>query len=204
MAGFWAPIGSIQPLSCPASGFYCPGRAADTVNSPPGSLPIALSTGSVTEETTETVTVTETVEKVETTLTVDAALNTTDLQHELAALYGVPAEDIVIEEVAARRHLLAAAPRRRLAQTQYKIIVTTDPDNAASLAAAMNNTATGLAAAGGPNVTQSSVVVTTQVRNVTRNVTRQQQVDCPRGSWCTAGTVVPWCAIAAKRALAEA
>ena len=44
-AGFWAPTGSGAPKACPASGFTCPGRAADKVNDPPGSEPILVESG---------------------------------------------------------------------------------------------------------------------------------------------------------------
>ena len=42
-AGYYAPTGSQYPEQCPASGFTCPGRAADEVNDPPGApTPLAL------------------------------------------------------------------------------------------------------------------------------------------------------------------
>ena len=44
-AGFWAPLGSALPYPCPATGFYCPGAAADTSNEVPGSLPILMPVG---------------------------------------------------------------------------------------------------------------------------------------------------------------
>ena len=37
-----------MPEPCPPSGFYCPGAAADTVNSSPGSKPIIQATGGST------------------------------------------------------------------------------------------------------------------------------------------------------------
>ena len=41
--GFWAPTGSTLPNACPRTGFYCPGAAADTVNTPGSSKPILIS-----------------------------------------------------------------------------------------------------------------------------------------------------------------
>ena len=40
--GYWAPLGSSIPEPCPASGFYCPGAADDTVNDVPGAKPIIV------------------------------------------------------------------------------------------------------------------------------------------------------------------
>eukprot|EP00964_Phaeocystis_antarctica_P067957 scaffold41164_cov69-Phaeocystis_antarctica.AAC.1 len=39
---FYAPTGSRFPEECPASGFVCPGRAADNTNEVPGSKPIPV------------------------------------------------------------------------------------------------------------------------------------------------------------------
>ena len=47
-SGYWAPTGSVLPEPCPASGFRCPGRAADDVNTPPGSKPIIIEVGAYT------------------------------------------------------------------------------------------------------------------------------------------------------------
>lgn len=44
-SGFWAPTGSGAAKPCPASGFTCPGRAADKVSDPPGSEPILVESG---------------------------------------------------------------------------------------------------------------------------------------------------------------
>eukprot|EP00966_Prymnesium_polylepis_P007159 165286-Prymnesium_polylepis.2 len=52
---FWAPIGSALPERCPGSGFFCPGRAYDSVNELPGSLPIPLSSSGLTMTSVEEV-----------------------------------------------------------------------------------------------------------------------------------------------------
>ena len=43
--GEWAPTGSAAAKHCPASGFYCPGYDADSINDPPGSEPILIDSG---------------------------------------------------------------------------------------------------------------------------------------------------------------
>ena len=99
-AGFWAPLGSDRPELCPPSGFYCPGRAYDTVNEPPGSKPILVATGGdVTQLQVETQTVVR-ERRVQTNLTLDqdlAAFDADALRAELAAMYGVPLEAITLE-----------------------------------------------------------------------------------------------------------
>lgn len=66
-AGYWAPLGSSAPQRCPASGFRCPGAAADTINTPGGSLPIELESGS-------SATLTK-VEVVQQQMTLDISIN---------------------------------------------------------------------------------------------------------------------------------
>ena len=43
-----------MPEPCPTTGFYCPGQAADDVNAVPGSKPIEVAEGAVTETMKET------------------------------------------------------------------------------------------------------------------------------------------------------
>ena len=43
------------PETCPASGFYCPGYDADTVNTPPGSKPILIDSGAARDTRNVTV-----------------------------------------------------------------------------------------------------------------------------------------------------
>jgi hypothetical protein len=81
-ADFYAPTGSKYPEQCPASGFTCPGRAADVVNDPPGSRPIMVSSGGFVTDVE--------VQTVSFDLDVNVEnYNETAVILELAALYGI-------------------------------------------------------------------------------------------------------------------
>ena len=163
-------------------------------------MPIPLPTGNIAETVTETETVTVTTVEVTTELSSDQQLNVTVLQPQLADFYEVkPSAIKITPKDSARRHLLTATRRRLQPEYEYTVTVTTDPANAENLTQAVNITASELSAVGGYTVTQTNAVATDHVQNTTRNVTRQIQVECPPGSWCTAGTVVPWCAVGVER-----
>ena len=96
----WAPLGSAVPEDCPASGFYCPGAAADTINDPPGSKAIIIPVGDST--TTET----EEVEVVTQEMTLDVTCDSFDIEavkQALALQYGVDPSLITIADPCATR-----------------------------------------------------------------------------------------------------
>lgn len=109
-AGEWAPTGSSKPLLCPESGFSCPGAAEDKDNTPPGSLPVLLKTGTVAVGTIS----------FDLTLAGVESLNTSQLSKlrvRLRAAYDVPS--------AARMELrpAAVAGRRRLEASSGPVTV---------------------------------------------------------------------------------
>jgi hypothetical protein len=88
---FYAPTGSKYPEECPPSGFTCPGRAADEVNEPPGSKPIAVNVGYSADEDVEVI-------------SFDLDLDITPDEYDeasiiayLAELYGINASLISVE-----------------------------------------------------------------------------------------------------------
>ena len=102
-AGFYAPTGSKHPERCPASGFVCPGRTADTVNDPPGSKPILVDSGQAS--------VAVEMDTVTFNLELDMSLDEYDetaVVANLSALYGISASLISVEAI-------PISDRRRLA-----------------------------------------------------------------------------------------
>jgi len=121
-AGEYAPTGSKFPEACPASGFTCPGRAVDEVNSPPGSKPILVDSGQASVD----------VEMDTVTFGLEVGMRPEDYDEaaliaELAVLYGVSADLISLEAtpISERRRLASngtaaassAAQRLRLTVT---------------------------------------------------------------------------------------
>ena len=159
-------------------------------------MPIALSTGGVAETVTETIIETVVTDVVATELTASQALNVTRFRHQLAALYNVSVDAVVIVELVDRRRLLRATSRR-LSAVRYQVSVSTDAAGQEALMVAMQGAADQISTVAGVAVTQGNVSATTHVYNTTRNVTTQREVSCPRGSWCSAGSAFPWCAFTA-------
>lgn len=98
---FWAPTGSSVPISCPSSGFSCPGardRAsyAEAGIEPPGSQPIPLKVGTIVEE----VEVTEALPTITMDLSLEQDLGDFDesrLKTRLADTIGVSSHMIQLE-----------------------------------------------------------------------------------------------------------
>jgi hypothetical protein len=175
--GFWAPTGSASPKPCPATGFYCPGAAADSEFG--GAEPIIVTQGGATEK----VEVEEEVEEILQSLTLDADLETFDRAafiRTIAAQYGVAASSITLDLTAGS------------IQVEFKITIPTAADSSGSAAvvvAAINAVdASTLTAALGVSVLSTS---SPKVQTTTRTVTRYQEKTCPRGFWCTAGLEIP-------------
>jgi hypothetical protein len=160
--GEWAPTGAAKPKLC-FTGFYCPGRADDDVNTPPGSLPIQVSQGGSTTKQ----------DAVRKELSLDMGIDDfnarqDEIKASLAAQYGVPIELISLE---------AAGGSVQITMT----IATSDSSHAAILHAALSDVDdTALASALGVPVTSSAPTTVTLI----------QQKDCPKGFWCTAGLEV--------------
>ena len=94
--GFWAGLGSSQPEACPATGFYCPGKALDEEYG--GAKPILVQSGGSTT--------TQAVETVQKDLTIDLSCATFDLEGvkaSLAAQYGVDVSLITLTNPCAMR-----------------------------------------------------------------------------------------------------
>ena len=170
-SGSWAPTGSVLPEACPASGFRCPGRAADTVNTPPGSKPIIIEVGAHTEE----VRVNRTVGRVSCNITLEASLDNFDeatTVASLAALYNVSAADVSVR-VLSGSILVAveiAQPSPEAAELLRETVLAL-PD--ASLSAALNVSSSRV---GGVATAAVVVLEATEVAS-----------DCPLGHWCSAG-----------------
>ena len=170
-SGSWAPTGSVLPEACPASGFRCPGRAADTVNTPPGSKPIIIEVGAHTEE----VRVNRTVGRVSCNITLEASLDNFDeatTVTSLAALYNVSAADVSVR-VLSGSILVAveiAQPSPEAAELLRETVLAL-PD--ASLSAALNVSSSRV---GGVAIAAVVVLEATEVAS-----------DCPLGHWCSAG-----------------
>ena len=119
--GYWAPLGSPFPEPCPASGFYCPGAADDTVNG--GSKPIIVPVGDSTTEVQ--------VETVQKEMTLDMSCVDFDIdavKATLAAQYGVDVALISFANpCATRRRMHSGQPSRRsLAALTLSITITTE------------------------------------------------------------------------------
>ena len=172
--GFWSPIGSATPVTCPSSGFTCPGRRADTVNDPPGSLPVQLTVGSISQTTS----VVREVPQLQTTLTLDAEVDNVDLDQlrsRLAALYGVPEADI------------------QLSLGGGSVVVTVGIAAASSSIDDLNAT---IAARSDEELSQALGVNTsraaaTTLGRINATVIAILQSVCPAGSWCSAGYTFP-------------
>ena len=220
-AGEYAPTGSKFPEACPASGFTCPGRAVDEVNSPPGSKPILVVSGQASIDV-ETDTVTFDLEVDMSPEDYDEAA----LIAELAALYGVSADLISLEAtpISARRKLTSnvtaaassAAQRLRLSVT---ILVPTDfVDESAgvldtesslteaggassssgavgpgvSAAGRLANRLAAVNSAGGAGLSAMLGFNVTLTQNVlVGTVSRQVSASCAPGYWCSAANSIP-------------
>jgi hypothetical protein len=169
-AGYWAPLGSSEPKACPASGFYCPGAAADEVNDPPGSEPIIVPVGGSTEE----------VEVVQKTATLDMDIseyNETTVILQLAAQYGIDPALISLE--ASGGSIVITITIASSAVSSSGAAVSSNITALLDAVAAVDDTALGTAI--GVTVSSTAATQTTQVVSSV----------CPAGHWCTAGLVVP-------------
>ena len=173
---FWAPLGSALPEPCPESGFYCPGRANDPVYG--GSKPIIMPVGQSTKQ--------QDAPAVTKEMMLDLSIDDFELQREalkiqLAAQYGVDPSLLTLEASAG--------------SVQLRITIATTNGDGTSIdlatieqsVAAIDDTA--LATTIG-NVTGTAVTVVSQPLQ-TSSVRVTVVFRCPRGSWCTAGNVIP-------------
>ena len=170
-AGFWAPTGSALPEKCPESGFYCPGYDADEVNTPPGSKPIIVKVGAMSDVEQQVVVMT----RATANLTLDQSLEDFDEQEltlRLSRLYNVPTADIQLRvssgsiivtfSIVSSNHSLASRIRS----------VTDD-----ELSRALD----------GVNVTRSEV----SEAQMNETTSRFVESSCPAGHWCSAGNSIP-------------
>ena len=187
LPGYWAPLGSSAPIECPASGFYCPGKALDEISG--GSLPIATEVGG-SSQTKEV----ETVQK-EMTLGVScASFNIDKVKQSLATQYNVNVALITLSNPCARR-LRQLQSASGLTLTISIATSGTAADGTAisapvaDLLTAVQNVndavlGSSLGTALGTSITVSSTAPTQAT------VTQTVAFNCPKGKWCTAGLVV--------------
>jgi len=141
------------------------------VNTVPGSLPIQLETGAISEE----VTVIEEVPQFRTSLTLAQDISSTDeaqFRSDIAAMYGVSPDSIELNFGGGSVVVSVA-------------ITAVTPELAASISDTMTTAdATALSSVLGVVVTGVSAV---SVRTVNTTKTIVVQKECPPGHWCSAG-----------------
>ena len=167
--GQWAPTGSAVPKQCPASGFYCPGYDADTVNDPPGSEPIMIDAGAARE--TRNITVVKFDLILEADLaTYDAAATKT----RLARLYNVTVDQISLAiQAGSLRLSVTIRPLATSAVSVRALAEAVSSVNASELTSEL-----------GSNATVSGAVQT-------QTVMEEYRAICPKGFWCSAGNTIP-------------
>lgn len=184
--GFWAPTGTADAEPCPESGFYCPGAALDPLYN--GSKPIVNKVGKQTQSRTEEVEVTKEVTKVESQMELDMTMD--DFEAERAALiaalalqYGVPASAIQ----------LSASAGSLVLDFSIDMSLVEGDATSEEVAAAMSNLDNdALSAALGVNITLSAPPsVTVETVTTTELITTMEELDCPAGFWCSAGSLIP-------------
>ena len=204
-AGFYAPAGSVKPADCPSWGF-CPGRAADSENEEPGSIPIVIRDGQQAEvqsdvvETSYNQTVLQLNLRVE--LDPGAAFNSTAVRAQVALMLGVPIHTVSLKLNEARRRL--QYPLGTLGSHSFTVSIaesSVDNSTVATLAAMWGNrSALQLSLELGINVTSSlPPVIMSQLISQNVTISTLVVVDCPPGFWgvngecleCARGTYKP-------------
>ena len=162
--GEWAPIGSTAAKLCPASGFYCPGYDADTINNPPGSEPIIIDSGASRK--------TRKVPVISFEVTLEAELadyNEDDTKVSLALLYNVSADAI---------SLTVEAGSLKLSVTILP--VDRSEGGVAALTSAIESKSMAeMSALLGSNATISDVQMGEKEE--------EYEATCPKGHWCSVG-----------------
>ena len=169
--GFWAPVGTSLPISCPASGFYCPGAALDDQFG--GARPLLIPVGRRTQTTEVGV-----VRKMMTLNMAFSDYNETMVRHRLGVLYEIPAHLIEISD-------LSYTTRRRQLAAGVMFTITIAPGledsnalvNLVAAITAINDTR--LSASLGVDLTSTAAAQTTRLVVA--------ESECPPGHWCSAG-----------------
>ena len=167
--GEWAPIGSSAAKRCPASGFYCPGYDADTVNTPPGSEPILIEAGAARETRDATV--------VTFGLTLEADVANYDedaTRKSLAALYNVSEASIS----------LAVQPG------SLRLIVTIRPADGSDAGVASLTRTVNSASSASQLTASLQVNATMDAAARTETVEEEYEASCPPGFWCSVGNTI--------------
>ena len=190
-SGSYAPAGSRIPVACPAWGF-CPGRANDTENSSPGSIPIVIPDGKQSEVQTRSVEQTYNQTLLQLPIEVEvqdsSAVNETDIRVQVSLTLGVPLEVISI------RLYPTALRRRHLGVTvRFMVTIAKWPTTVSRLAATWINTPVlQLSEALGLNVTTApTAVIGSQLQTKKVTVTQAVLVDCLPGKWGVNGDCIP-------------
>ena len=164
----------------------------------PGSKPIIVSTGGLTETTlrnvttTEIVNITEQREVVSLFVTLPSSGDEDQLRAEIAALYGVPIESVSLESAAARRRLSSVSSRFKITINPVDSSGTSTSESAAALTTShsaeylMNQLSVRL----GVNVTGieppsiENVTITTTTTVVRHELYETEEIiSCPKGFW---------------------
>ena len=172
---YWAPLGSIVPEPCPASGFYCPGALRDELYG--GAKPIIMPVG----ESTNLEERPAVVKSMTLSLSIDDFAAQRDaLKLKFAMQYDVNASLITLEASAGSVELTitiatsdGAGNSIDLAQLEQSIAAVDDTALATAIGTVMNTT----------------VAVSSQPAQ-TGTVQIRVPFSCPKGKWCTAGLVV--------------
>ena len=186
--GFWAPIGSPEKIPCPASGFYCPGKAADTTYG--GARPILIPVGQST--TTETKRVVR--KDVSLDMTCDE-FNMTAMRFQLAEQFMVDVALVDLSDPCFERRRRRRALAGSLQITITISVPTSSPSSSSGNASAPTSLAAitaavasvddaALGAALGAIITQSTAPVQASVVSI-------REAICSPGFWCSAGYVTP-------------
>jgi hypothetical protein len=179
--GFWAPLGSALPEPCPASGFYCPGAAEDTVNAAPGSKPIIVPVGDSTT--------TKEVESVQKEMTLDMSCDYFDhdaVKQSLAEQYGC---DLAL--ISFPNPCGGARRRRALATLTFTITIATEGTAAdgTPVTAAVGNLLAAVAAVDDTQLASllgSALGTTVEVTSqppAPAVVAKTVKFTCPKGKW---------------------
>ena len=199
--GYWAPMGSSEPIECPESGFYCPGKAQDETYG--GAQPVASPTGGLTDMVE--------VQTVQKDITLDltcADFDINTVKQTLATRYGVDVALITLSNPCARRRELGASAEmsaarsgRMLQSSQLSFTVTvateavaTDGTTVTAALADVVNTVsnTNDAALGtslGVALTGSAVTASSTAPSQAA-VQQARSSTCPKGKWCTGGAEI--------------
>ena len=153
----------------PKSGFYCPGYNGDTINTPPGSEPIIIESGTARETRKVTAVSFEVVLEAEL-----ADYRETDMKGKLSRLYGVPEERISLTVTAGSLRLaVLILPEEESDKGMTKLTDAIVSKTVAEVALALDMNVTGV----------------TETERTERE--EEYEATCEKGYWCSVGNAIP-------------